>query len=68
MAKALIDWTDAEIRQRLRDTATTTDHSYNSFVAELDRRAANRQTRASLILSAVAVVIATMSVVITALR
>lgn len=68
MSKALIDFSNEELRASLRQTAEHVQYAYNDIQAELDRRAANRQATASLVLSVVAVVIAVAATVLTALK
>jgi hypothetical protein len=68
MAKPLPDLTDDELRETLRNEASTVVYSYNSVLQEIDRRAAARQALAAFILSAAGLLIATVAVVITALK
>jgi hypothetical protein len=68
LAKPLIDLTEAEIKMFIARRADSTGFAYNGFVAELDRRTANRQERASFVLSVVGLVIAVVALVVTAIR
>lgn len=66
--RPLIDWTDDEVKAAIRAEAEHVRYSYNAMVAELDRRATNRQARETRILSVVSIVIAVVALVISALR
>lgn len=68
MPKPLTDLSDAELVTMLRRESEHVMYSYNAIIAELDRRAANRQARESRILSIVSVVIAVVALVLSALR
>jgi hypothetical protein len=67
VGKPLIDYSDDELRDKLRGMEHIS-FAYNDVVAEMDRRASNRQSRASLILSVVSVVIAVAAIIVSALR
>lgn len=66
--RALIDLTDDELEETIRHEGENVVYSYNALVAELDRRAANRQARESRILSLVSLGIAVVALVVSALR
>ena len=65
---ALVDWTEDQLLDAARSLAVRVDPSYAAVMAELDRRAANRQARLSLVLSAVGLAIALVAVLVTALK
>lgn len=67
-SRHLIDLTDDELKAQLRRIEVHTAHGYNAVVAELDRRAANRQARESRILSVVSITIAVVALLVSALR
>ena len=60
----LIDLSDSEVLARIREAATRTRFDYDELIAELDRRARWRETRASFALSVVSVMIAVAAVVV----
>jgi hypothetical protein len=68
MAKPLLELSEREIREAAARTAEDVQYSYNDYLAELDRRAANRQARASFVLSVVSVAIAVAAVLVAAFR
>lgn len=63
----LIDLSDDELKELLRQIEVHTSHGYNSIVAELDRRAANRQAQETRILSIVSIGIALVALFVSAL-
>jgi hypothetical protein len=65
---ALVDWTEEQLRDAARSLAVRVEPSYAAVMAELDRRAANRQARLSMVLSVVGLAIALVAVMITALK
>jgi hypothetical protein len=66
--RPLPDLTDAELREALVTHSQNVYHSYDSIMAEMDRRAARRQATAQFVLSVVAIVIAVIALVVSALR
>lgn len=66
--RPLLRWSDDEIEAAIEAGSEHVSYYYNDLVAELDRRAAARQARASQILSVVAVVIAVAATIVTALK
>jgi hypothetical protein len=66
--KPLFDLSERQIREIATANAEFVVYSYNDYMAELDRRAANRQARASVLLSVVSVSIAVAAVLVAALR
>jgi len=68
MARPLTDYTDDELRTLLRQHAEHVVYSYNGIVDEMDRRAANRQARASLVLSVVGLAIAVAAIIVAAVK
>lgn len=68
MTKPLTKFSQAELEELLEQRAEHVEHSYNSVLAELDRRAARKLTEASLTLSVVGVAIAVGALLLSALR
>ena len=64
MARPLIEFSDRELREAIGRTAEHVVYSYDAYMAELDRRAANRQARASFVLSVVGLVVAIAAVLV----
>jgi hypothetical protein len=56
------------LARRWTRAAEHVQYSYNDYLSELDRRAANRQARASFVLSVVSVGIAVAAVLVAAFR
>ena len=50
---APMDWSDDQLADAIRRQAGRTEQSYNALVAELNRRAADRQAKASHTLAVV---------------
>ena len=65
---ALIDWTDEQVRERLRETAQHVGYAYEDYVRELDRRASRRLASAQLTLTVVSIAIALGAVLVTMLK
>jgi hypothetical protein len=63
-----VDWTEDQLRDAARSLAVRVEPSYVAVMAELDRRAANRQARLSMVLSVVGLAIALVAVLFTALK
>lgn len=68
MTRPLTKHSRAELEELLEQKAEHVEHSYNSVLAELDRRAARKLTEASLILSVVGVAIAVGAFILSVLR
>lgn len=68
MTGPLIDWSDDDIRQGIRGKGQHIDYAYNDYLRELERRSADRQARASRILTVVSIIIAVVALVVTALK
>lgn len=68
MSAPLTEQSENEIKAQLRANAEHVQFAYNDFVAELDRRAANRQARAASILSIVSVAIAVAALIVVAAK
>ena len=64
MPKPLLEMSEREIREAIAGEARHVVYSYNSYLAELDRRAANRQARYSFALSVVGLVVAVAAVLV----
>jgi 3'-phosphoadenosine 5'-phosphosulfate sulfotransferase (PAPS reductase)/FAD synthetase len=47
MAGPLIDWSDDDVRDGIRQSATHVSYFYADYMRELERRAAERKARAS---------------------
>jgi hypothetical protein len=62
-----IDWSDEFLNDNIREAGVDTQLDYLGLVAELNRRAANRQAQATIQLSKRSAVIAAISVVIAAI-
>jgi hypothetical protein len=68
VGKALPDYTETEIGDMLRQSSEHVVYYYADLIAELDRRAANRQARQSRILSFVSLAIAVAAIIVSALK
>lgn len=64
--KPLIDLPESELKAMLRNDAEHVMHSYNGIVAEIDRRAANRATGASLSISLLSLAISVAALIVAA--
>lgn len=64
----LVDWSDDELREGIRLKGEHVDYAYNDFLREIERRSADRQARASRILTIVSVGIAVVALLVSALR
>ncbi|HEX5736847.1 MAG TPA: hypothetical protein VF131_28715 [Blastocatellia bacterium] len=45
-SRALIDWTEEELKAALRTEAENVQYSYNGIVAEIERRSQDKHTQA----------------------
>jgi hypothetical protein len=64
--RALIDFSEEDLQTGIRATASHVQYSYSDYVGEINRRASLRQARRSELLSVVAAIVATVSVIISA--
>jgi hypothetical protein len=67
--KPLIDWTDDEIKTRLREMYKPGNYAQapNDYYRELERRTAARHARISAIASVVSAIVATAAVILSAI-
>lgn len=63
-----IDWSDEKLNRRIREIGKNTDLDYVELVAELNRRATNRQARATMVLSIVSAAIAIAAIIVTVMK
>lgn len=68
MSKPLHEYTDAELKAEIAQSAERTTYFYEDYRKELERRAAESQAKSSRILSIASIAIAVAAVIIAAVR